>query len=56
MLAWLRDLTSQERRTMFACWGGRTLDGFDQQLYSYVVPTVIPVLGMSSGAAGRLGS
>ncbi len=37
MLAWLRDLTSPERRTMLACWGGWTLDGFDQQLYSYVV-------------------
>jgi hypothetical protein len=32
MLAWLRDLTSQERKTMLACWGGWTLDGFDQQL------------------------
>jgi hypothetical protein len=51
MLAWLRDLTSPERRTMLACWGGWTLDGFDQQLYSYVVPTVIAVWGMSTGAA-----
>ena len=56
MLAWRRDLTSQERWTMLARWGGRTLDGFDQQLYSYVVPTVIAVWGMSTGAAGRLGS
>jgi hypothetical protein len=55
MLAWLRDLTSQERRTMLACWGGWTLDGFDQQLYSYVVPTVIAVWGMSTGAAGTIG-
>jgi hypothetical protein len=22
-------------------WGGWTLDGFDQQLYTYVVPTVM---------------
>jgi hypothetical protein len=36
MLALLRDLTSRERRTMLACWGGLTLDGFDQRLYSYV--------------------
>src|ERR1700719_4236138 len=50
MLAWLRDLTSRERRTMLACWGGWTLDGFDQQLYSYIVPTVIAVWGMSTGA------
>jgi hypothetical protein len=56
MLAWLRDLTSQERQTMLACWGGWTLDGFDQQLYSYVVPTVIAVWGMSTGAAGTIGT
>src|ERR1700758_4627728 len=56
MLAWLRDLTSRERQTMLACWGGWTLDGFDQQLYSYVVPTVIAVWGMSTGAAGTIGT
>jgi MFS family permease len=56
MLAWLRDLTSPERRTMLACWGGWTLDGFDQQLYSYVVPTVIAVWSLSTGAAGTIGT
>ena len=56
MLAWLRDLTSRERRTMLACWGGWTLDGFDQQLYSYIVPTVIALWGMSTGAAGTIGT
>ncbi|HJU20546.1 MAG TPA: MFS transporter [Stellaceae bacterium] len=56
MLAWLRDLTSQERRTMLACWGGWTLDNFDQQLYSYVVLTIIAVWGLSTGAAGTIGT
>src|ERR1700757_2661986 len=56
MLAWLRDLTSRDRYTMLACWGGWALDGFDQQLYSYVVPTVIAVWGMSTGAAGTIGT
>ena len=56
MLAWLRDQTSRERATMLACWGGWTLDGFDQQLYSYVVPTVIAVWGLSTGAAGTIGT
>jgi len=56
MLAWLRDLTSRERRTMLACWGGWTLDGFDQQLYSYVVPTVIALWGISTGATGTIGT
>ena len=56
MLAWLRDLSAHERKTMLACWGGWTLDGFDQQLYSYVVPTVIAVWGISTGAAGTIGT
>jgi len=55
MLAGLRDPTSRERKTMLACWGGWTLDGFDQQLYSYVVPTVIAVWGVSTGAVGTIG-
>jgi MFS family permease len=56
MLAWLRDLNSRERSTMLACWGGWTLDGFDGQLYSYVVPTVIGLWGISTGTAGTIGT
>ena len=56
MLAWLHDLTSRERRTMLACWGGWTLDLCDQQLYSYIVPTVIALWGVSTGAAGTIGT
>jgi MFS family permease len=56
MLAWLRDLNPRERRTMTACWTGWTLDGFDQQLYSYVVPTMIAVWGLTAGAAGTIGT
>jgi MFS family permease len=56
MMTWLRDLTARERKTMLACWGGWTLDGFDQGLYSYVVPTVIAAWGMSTGAAGTIGT
>ncbi len=56
MLAWLRDLNKSERRTMLACWGGWTLDGFDGQLYSYTVPTLIAAWGMSAGTAGTIGT
>ncbi|HEX3994868.1 MAG TPA: MFS transporter [Acetobacteraceae bacterium] len=56
MLTWLRDLTARERRTMTACWAGWTLDGFDQQLYSYVVPTMIGLWGLTPGAAGTIGT
>jgi len=56
MLAWLRDLNPRERRTMLACFSGWTLDGFDGQLYSYVVPTVIALWGISAGTAGTIGT
>src|SRR6185437_1641795 len=56
MLAWLRDLSKTERRTMLACWGGWTLDGFDGQLYSYTVPTLIAAWGISAGTAGTIGT
>jgi MFS family permease len=55
MLAWLKDITPKERRTMTACWAGWTLDGFDGQLYSYVVPTMMALWGLSAGAAGSIG-
>lgn len=56
MLTWLNDLNAKERRTMTACWAGWTLDGFDQQLYSYVVPTMIGLWGLTAGAAGTIGT
>jgi MFS family permease len=56
MLTWLSDLNARERRTMTACWAGWTLDGFDQQLYSYVVPTMIGLWGLTAGAAGTIGT
>ena len=45
MLAWYRDLTAKERSTMFACFGGWSLDAFDVQMYSFVIPTVIALCG-----------
>ena len=49
MLAWLRDLNARERRTMAACFGGWALDAFDVQMYSFVIPTVIALWGLSHG-------
>jgi MFS family permease len=56
MLAWFRDLTAKERSTMFACFGGWSLDAFDVQMYSFIIPTVIAVWGMSKGEAGLIGT
>ena len=56
MLAWYRDLTSKERSTMWACFGGWSLDAFDVQMYSFVIPTVIGLWGLSKGEAGLIGT
>jgi len=56
MLAWLSDLTARERRTMGACFGGWALDAFDVQMYSFVIPTVIALWGLSRGEAGLIGT
>jgi MFS family permease len=56
MLAWYRDLTAKERSTMLACFGGWLLDAFDVQMYSFVIPTVIGIWGLSRGEAGLIGT
>src|SRR5580658_5861644 len=56
MLGWYRDLTGKERGTMWACFGGWSLDAFDVQMYSFVIPTVIGIWGLSRGEAGLIGT
>ena len=55
MLAWFGEL-NPERRTMGACFGGWALDAFDVQMYSFVIPTVIALWGVSRGEAGLIGT
>ncbi|HTW69939.1 MAG TPA: MFS transporter [Acetobacteraceae bacterium] len=52
----MADLTAKERRTMGACFGGWALDAFDVQMYSFVIPTVIALWGLSRGQAGLIGT
>ena len=56
MIAWMRDLNAKERRTMGACFGGWALDAFDVQMYSFIIPTVIALWGLSRGEAGVIGT
>ncbi|HLY46047.1 MAG TPA: MFS transporter [Stellaceae bacterium] len=56
MAAWYKDLTAKERSTMLACFGGWSLDAFDVQMYSFVIPTVIGIWGLSRGEAGLIGT
>src|SRR5258708_40351562 len=56
VLGWVGELNVEERRTMAACFGGWSLDAFDVQMYSFVIPTVIVLWGLSRGEAGVLGT
>lgn len=41
---------------MLACFGGWTLDAFDVQIFSFVVPTLLSLWHISTGQAGELGT
>lgn len=52
--AWLRELTRSERRTCTAAVGGWALDAMDVQIYSFVIPTLIMVWGITRADAGAI--
>ncbi|MEA2768677.1 MAG: hypothetical protein QOD93_1639 [Acetobacteraceae bacterium] len=54
MLAWLKDLNPVERRTMVACFGGWALDALDVQIFSFVIPSLLTVRGITTAEAGVL--
>ena len=54
MLEWYRGLDRNGRRTFWACFGGYAMDAMDVQVYSFVVPVLIGLWGMSNTQAGLL--
>src|SRR4051794_14398340 len=54
LLGWYHELGKRERRTFWACFGGWSLDSMDVNLYSFVIPTLIGLWGMTRGDAGML--
>jgi MFS family permease len=56
MKAWWRDLTTRERQTMTACFGGWALDAFDLQIYSLTIPALIAAWALTKAEAGYLGT
>jgi MFS family permease len=54
LFSWFRELSQKERRTFWACFGGWALDAMDVQLYSFVIPTVIGLWGLTKGQAGLI--
>ena len=54
MFDWYRGLDRDGRRTFWACFGGYAMDAMDVQVYSFVVPVLIGLWGMSNTQAGLL--
>ena len=50
-MAWFRDLHVTERRTMVACFGGWSLDAFDVQIFSFVIPSLLVLWGITTALA-----
>jgi MFS family permease len=53
---WLQRLTVSERRAMVAAYAGYGLDGFDVMVYTFIIPTLMALWGMSKAEAGYIAS
>jgi len=53
---WYRDITRDERRTFWACFGGWALDALDAQIFSLVIPALIAAFHIDAAQAGSIGS
>jgi MFS family permease len=53
---WLQSTTAIERRSLLAAYAGYGLDGFDFMVYTFVIPTLLSLWGMSKAEAGYIAS
>jgi len=49
---WLRHTSGSERRCLVAAFAGYGLDGFDYMIYTFLIPTLLALWGMSKAQAG----
>src|ERR1700723_1661088 len=53
---WLLQTSVNERRAMLAAYAGYGLDGFDVLVYTFIIPTLVTLWGMSKAEAGYIAS
>ena len=53
-MSWLSELSDEQRSAIAGASAGWAVDGFDFVLYSFVMPTLIAVWGMSAAQAGLI--
>ena len=56
MFRWYRELSIPERRAFWGAYGGWGLDAMDVQIFSFLIPSLIAVLGITRGQIGVLGT
>lgn len=54
MLGWYSELSTTEKRTIWACWAGWVLDAMDLMIYAMVMPVLIKLWSMTNQEAGLL--
>ncbi|MDR5856033.1 MFS transporter [Caballeronia sp. LZ062] len=52
MFNWFKEISGNERRTFWACFGGWALDSLDVQMFSLVIPAIITEWSISRTQAG----
>jgi MFS family permease len=53
---WLQATSPTERRALLATYLGYGLDGFDFMIYSFIIPSLLTLWGMSKAEAGYIAS
>lgn len=51
---WLKETNQEERKTLFAAFVGYGVDAFDYMIYTFMIPTLILVWGMTKVEAGYI--
>ncbi|TKC90803.1 MFS transporter [Trinickia terrae] len=51
---WFAELSTRERRTLYAGFGGYAVDAFDFMIYSFLIPALIAAWGMTKSEAGMI--
>lgn len=55
MFSWFKQISSSEKHTFWACFGGWALDALDVQMFSLVIPAIIAEWAISKTQAGYVG-
>ncbi|WNW10219.1 MFS transporter [Pseudomonas sp. DTU_2021_1001937_2_SI_NGA_ILE_001] len=54
MFSWYRQITSRERKTFWACFGGWSLDALEVQMFGLAIPALIAAFALSKSDAGLI--